>query len=296
LNDFNRLTDGEKVTNSVYKSGVYVPVPAKYIGYSGSRYRDVVGGTLVRLPERRRIYLTSDETPYGSSILDSVVIYQQFKEAFRDFLFTALHRYGTPLIYAIVPPLETDIVIDEIDGVARKKSYADVVSEAFENLSGQSGLVFTQISNDQPIKIATLTNQNNFSDAFTSAITDICDANMLTGLGIPNLLFKDKSSSLGSGQAGEFQIETFSVFVSSLFNQIVKPMVAALARGIIYYNFPPTATDYYEDGEILERPYRVSELKVILSGVKDLTELNYMSSSNADDINFVRSILGMELY
>ncbi len=289
LNDYGVLKDGDKVTSTPFKSGIYVPVPYNHL-QKPKQNREYMG-SLVRLPKSKRVYITLNSegnNPFGRSILESVLPYHLFKEAFRDMMTVALDRYGTPLVYVIVPPLDTKEMVEDPDGTARPKTMYEMTVEQMENLSAESALVFTQVSKDQPVELGALTTGNNFSDVFDNAI-ELCDLNMLHGLGVPNLLIKDSSSKLGSGGASERQLELFNTFTSSLFDLVVGQFVEQAISQLIQYNFDPRKNPKaYLPGTIQKKPTRVSELRVFADSIKIFTELGYMNPANPVDFRYVR--------
>lgn len=294
LDDYGKLNDGVKVWNSQYKSGIWVPIPASDIDKQQStNVKDVVG-SLVRLPKwkRLRVVLTNGSNPiHGESILESVLPYHLYKEAFRDMMMVALDRYGTPLIYAIVPPLNSNQSVEEPDGSVRPLTMQELTEQAFQDLSSEAALVFTQISKDQPVQLGTLTTGNNFSDSFIQAI-NFCDDNIISGLGIPSMLIKGERSNLGTGKASETQYELFDNFIESLFNLIVVPFVEQVIGQLIAFNFDPSTNPLaIYPGTISKKPTRTAELKVISEMADSFTKLGYLDPYNEVDFNFIRQLI-----
>jgi hypothetical protein len=202
----------------------------------------------------------------------------------------ALDRYGTPLVYAIVPHQQTSEVMIDMDGSSRPKWLYEQVKDAMQDLRGDSALVFTQVDKDNPINIDSLTTGNNFADAFTSAI-DMCDQNMMIGMGIPDLILKNKSTGLGSSGAAERQTELFHAYVSSLYELVVNGFLDQVVRQLIQYNFDPrTNTKAYELGYIKQKPLRYSELTTLTGMVDTLTKHGYLSPENLEDGQQVREL------
>ncbi|MFM6397598.1 MAG: hypothetical protein ACKPFF_13050, partial [Planktothrix sp.] len=81
-----------------------------------------------------------------------------------------------------------------------------------------------------------LTTGNNFSDAFIKAIED-CDDNMLQGMGIPNLMTKDKNNGLGSSGSAERQVDTFQAKITQLYRQITDEIITQVIHPLIIWNF-----------------------------------------------------------
>lgn len=290
LNNNYRLTHGEKLYNSTYLTGIWVPTPitdkVRAVGPSNT-------GSYIRLPKSNLYYLafnSDGNNPWGNSMLTSVLEYHIFKEAFREMLSIALDRYGTPLVYAIVPHQQTSEVMIDMDGSSRPKWLYEQVKDAMQDLRGDSALVFTQVDKDNPISIDSLTTGNNFADAFTSAI-DMCDQNMMIGMGIPDLILKNKSTGLGSSGAAERQTELFHAYVSSLYELVVNGFLDQVVRQLIQYNFDPrTNTKAYELGYIKQKPLRYSELTTLTGMVDTLTKHGYLSPESLEDGQQVREL------
>ena len=296
LNDYSRLTHGEKTSKGMLKSGIWVPAPSNASTKRKATTGDYTGGR-VRLARHKAVHFTfpgsSQNNPWGESILTSVLDYHLFKEAFRDMMAVALDRYGTPLIYAIVPPQATSEKVTNPDGTIRQKQYRESVAEALANAKGNQGIVLEQISKDYPVDIGTLTTGNNFADAFTQAI-DFCDNNMQIGMGIPNLIMRDERSGLGNGNSSENQVEMFNIMVSRYFTIVTDAIVNQVIRNLIEFNFDPDTVPYAnEPGHIAEIPLRPTEIKEYVTAVKELTTLGYMNAKNQEDYNHVRSMIGL---
>lgn len=292
-NDYGVIKDGDIVTGHQFKSGIYVPTPYTY--KERPKNREYMG-SLVRLPKYKRLYATfgsGGNNPWGHSLLETILPYHLFKEAYRDMWTTALDRYGTPLLYVIVPPLDTKEMIEEVGGDLRPKTLQEQAVEQLQNLSSESALVFTQISKDQPVQLGSLTTGNNFSDAFQSAI-DMCDYNILHGLGIPNLLIKDQTSSLGSGGASERQLEMFDSFTSAIFDIAVGAFVNQVILQLIQFNFDAQKNPLaYHPGTIQKKPTKISELEAVVKSIKELTELGYINPANEIDFKHVRELVSL---
>ena len=292
LNNYRRLTHGETVWNSVYKSGIWVPFPQFLLSQPKYKNNPNVIGGLIRLPKENVYHVTlkgDSNNPWGQSELESVLPYHLYKETFRDCLWVALDRYGTPLIYVKVPPADSAKDIEALDGQVRKRTLAEEAEIALQNISSESGLVFTQISKDQPIEIGSLTTGNNFSDSFQKAI-DLCDENMQAGLGIPNLLVKNNQNHLGTGKSAEVQAQVFTEYVKAHYKRIVVPFTEQVIGPLIKQNY--TGPDSRICGEIPLRVRRIAELNVQVEAINVSTTLGYINPANQDDNEFVRELIG----
>jgi hypothetical protein len=294
LDDYSRLSHGNDNHYSNLKSGIWVPAPSNII--KNKKPNKSYTGGMIRLEKSKVLHIAfsgSSNNPWGVSQLNSVLDYHLFKEAFRDMMAVALDRYGTPLLYAIVPPQITNEVIAEEDGTLRNKQYRESVSEALQDVRGNQGIVLEQLSKDYPVQIGSLTTGNNFADAFKQAI-DLCDANMQIGMGLPNLIMRDERSGLGSGNSAETQVEMFNLFVGQYFSLVTTAFTSQVINQLIAYNFDPyTVKDISNPGYISEVPLRPTEIQTLVKSFNMLTSLGYMNAGSQEDFNFVRSMINL---
>jgi hypothetical protein len=288
VNNYGRVVDGEKVYNSMYTSGYWVPLPVSSYIKPPTRLERV--GMHVRLPRIKRWFTTwgdDGNNPWGRSILTSVLPYHLFKEAFRDLMFIALDRYGTPIIYVIVPPSETGRVITEPSGEERVMTMKEEAEEALSNLGTQngSGIVLTApIAEGAQVKIGALTTGNNFSDSFERALAT-CDTNMMIGLGIPNLLVHNRETGLGTGRATEIQVELFDSLVDSIYEAILQPFVSQVVRSLIDLNFDPSVHKGAEElGKIVRRPTRTGDISATVDSFHKLFQMKVVDINDRDHI------------
>ena len=290
-NDNGRIVDGDTVTASQYKSGYWVPLPPYKIGDPPKRV-DVVGSH-VRLPSHKRLFInynTKGNNPWGTSCLTSVLDYSIFKRAFRDMMLIALDRYGTPLIYVIVPPGNTGVVEEAPDGTEITTTIAEQAEDALRRLSTDSGLVLTQLSKEQPVQVGALTTGNNFSDSFERAIS-LCDNNMLMGMGIPNLLMQNRETTFGTGRASEIQLELFDGKINSIFDTVIHAFTEQVIGNLIRLNFDPALYPLASNtGYITRLPGRATDLAALIEAIKQMHDMGFLVDGDRDHI---RSITGL---
>lgn len=295
LNHSNRLTHGEKLKDSIYLTGVWVPAPQDELT-KRRKTGPSFTGSYIRLPKGKHIYValnTEGNNPWGTSLLEPVLEYHLFKEAYRDMLAIALDRYGTPLVWVKVPNQSTNEYVEDLDGESRAKSLREKVAEELSDMRSEAALVLTQIDKDHPVEIGSLTTGNNFADAFTEAI-NMCDQNMMIGMGIPNLIIKDTNQGLGSSGSSERQVEMFHAYISSIYKEVVGAFLDQCILQLIQYNFDPRLfKEAYHPGHIKEKPLRWSETKTLIEGIEKMTKLGYVSPEQPEDLNYTREILNM---
>ena len=293
-NDYGIIKDGDPVEGKTYKSGVWVPLPANKINKKLGKADTV--GSLVRLNRSKRVYMTfkgDGNNIYGRSLIEACLPWYFYKQAFTEILFNALSRYATPLIYVKVPPQDTKEFITEPDGTVRPMSLQEQTTEVLKDIDGETALVFTQFSKDQPVEIGALTTGNNFADSFSNAI-ELADDNMRAAMAIPNLIMKDKVSGLSSGGASERQLDQFNNIITEIFRLVVNPFVEQAILQLIQYNFDArTIPEALHSGTIQIKPARSADLKVILDGINNLVDKLPMLSEGQQ--NAVLELLGLPL-
>lgn len=284
LNKHNRLTHGESIFNDPYLSGIWVPAPSDLI--NRQRMGSSFSGSHVRLPEHSVFYTAREpegNNPYGNSLLESVYSHHIYKELYRDMQATALDRYGSPLIYAIVPSVPTTEIVETPDGNTRNVTLPELVEQKLSNIGSQSVIVLPKVLGNEPIELNTLTTGNNFSDAFIKAIED-CDDNMLQGMGIPNLMTKDKNSGLGSSGSAEKQVEVFQSKITELYRQITDEILNQVIHRLIIWNFDQGIPEMRSKGEFTTRVTLYAEVDSYTKLLKVLLDAGVLDASYRDVI------------
>lgn len=294
LNLYGRLTHGEKIPTSQYLTGVWVPIP-QYYTVQKAVSANFTGG-LVRLPRSKVLYCAINNegnNPYGTSLVAPILKYHLFKEAYKDMMAVALDRYGTPLIWVVVPPQNTEELVQEPDGSTRYLTLHEMAARELENMRSETGIIFTQIDKDHPVKLEALTTGNNFADSFIKAI-EMCDHNMMRGLSIPNLIMKDDRNGLGTGGSSERQVEIYHMFVESIYSIVTGALLNQLIRQLIQYNFDPRdIREAYDPGYFTNRPFRYADLAVLTGTIQAATSMGYCNPSDPEDFGYVRSLLSL---
>jgi hypothetical protein len=297
LNNYGTLTHGEKILNSQFNTGVWVPKPT----LTGEKYsinRDCTGSH-IRLAKDKVVMITyksEGNNPHGTPALYAAVDFCLYKEAFRDMYSIALDRYGTPLMYFIVPATQTTEDVEELDGTIRKKMFREALEEEVAGLSSGSVLILERQGNkDSPEpKVEALTTGNNFGDSFINAI-NLMDKNMLHALGIPNLIMRDEGSGLGSGRSPEIQLEIFDMAMTQVAIKITQVLLEQAITDLISYNYNPLLVkDATNTGTFAIKPMRYVDYKSMADSIKTLTEAGVVApATNEKDKRYLRSQLGI---
>lgn len=299
LNNYGTLTHGEQVLNSQFNTGVWVPRPILTENNKAYKVDRNCTGSHIRLPKDKLViasYKDEGNNPHGTPALYAAVDFSLYKEAFKDMYSVALDRYGTPLMYFIVPATQTTEDIEDIDGTIRKKMFREALQEEVQSLSSGSVLILERQGNkDAPEpKVEALTTGNNFGDSFINAM-NLMDQNMLHALGIPNLIIRDEGRGLGSGGSSERQLEIFDMAITQIAIKVSQVILEQIVGPLIRYNFSsvlvPDADDY---GEFGIKPMRYVDYKVMSDSTKVLTDAGVISPiTNKKDKMYIRNQLGI---
>lgn len=297
LNNYGALTHGEQVLNSQFNTGVWVPRPILTKDAKAYKIDRNCTGSHIRLAKDKLVivsYKDEGNNPHGTPALYSAIQWSLYKAAFVDMYSIALDRYGTPLMYFIVPATQTTEDIEEVDGTVRKKMFREALQDELQDLRSGSVLILERQGNkDAPEpKVEALTTGNNFGDSFVNAI-ELCDKQMLHSLGIPNLIIRDGNSGLGTGTSAEKQLEIFDMAITQIATKVSQALIEQPIKTLIIYNFygVPDADNY---GEFVIRPMRYADYKIIADSAAVLSEAGFVSPfTNAKDKAFFRSQLGI---
>jgi hypothetical protein len=297
LNNFGALTHGEQVLTSQFNTGVWVPRPILTKEFKAYKIDRNCTGSHIRLPKDKVIIATyKDEgnNPHGTPALYAAIQWSLYKAAFVDMYSIALDRYGTPLMYFIVPATQTTEDTEELDGTIRKKMFREALQDELQDLKSGSVLILERQGNkDAPEpKVEALTTGNNFGDSFVTAI-NTCDQNMLHAMGIPNLIIRDEGRGLGSGGSAEKQVQMFEAMIEGIAIKITQVLIEQLIKTLITYNFygVPHADNY---GEFIIKPIRYADYKIIADSAAILQKAGFVSPfTNPKDKAFFRSQLGI---
>jgi hypothetical protein len=298
LNDHGILTHGEKVYTEIYETGAWVPAPdfIKEKMDIGNGYT----GTHIRLNERKVFHLTLGlkpitTNPYGSSHLSPIVKFPFLKTVIDNQFITALDRYGNPLTAVIVPEAETEETIVESDGEERPLSYFESVANNLQDMNQNCEPFFVLekpngVDND--IKIIPITTGNNYADAFINGL-DYYESQILRGMAIPNLLFKDQNSRLGSGGASEKQMEAFIMIIDAMYRKVVTAFLSGPISNLIKYNYDDPELIDGDVGEFNELPLRVADLETIAKSVKILKDSEIFDSKDEVQVKHYREMFAI---
>jgi hypothetical protein len=280
VNAKGQLTEGEKpVFNEAFTTGIW---------------QDRFGSTPIRLPLERCCLVTHNRrfnNYYGQSAIKRVYKNWRLKESVLEMWNVALDRYGTPVVYAVVPNGLTGKTIADpgAPGGFRPETIGDSAEGAIGNIHTGTGLVLEQPGPNDKITLGTLTTGNNFGDSFISAVSYFNKA-IYRGLLIPGLLLHEQENgSLGSGGTAAIHFEVFKMMLRSMFAEIVEPFVEQVIGPLVRINFGEQNPGYFE-----MNPWDPATCEMMSKVLETMVETGFVDNTDIDDINMARQKVGLD--
>lgn len=281
VNAKGQLTEGESALfNSAYETGIW---------------QDQIGGSAIRLPMSRCCLITHNRrynNYYGESAIKRVYKNWRLKDAALEMWATALDRYGTPIVYSIVPAAYTGRTIKDpqAPGGERQETIADTMESSISNVGNGTGVVVQRPSPQDDIELGTLTTGNNFGSAFREKLSYLNTA-IYRGLLIPQLLIAEQEGGGMGGQAiAAVHFEVFKLMLGELYNEMIEPFVEQVIGPLIQLNFATDDFGYFE-----RAVYDVATLEVMSNVFTSLVESGLVDNQDLEDINMLRSKAGLPM-
>lgn len=249
-------------------------------------------GTYVPLPMKKICLITHRRRHgnyYGESVIRRVYKNWRYKDIALEMWAIALDRYGTPVIYAIVPRAETghEVIDFRAEGGKRMEMLSDNAAFAISNIHANSGLVLEQPDPLNPVKIDSLTTGNNYGTSFENFISHL-DRSIYRGLLIPQTIFNESRSG-GINNTSRTHFEVFKQMIRALYMQFVEPFTEQVVGRLIRYNF-----NNADPGSFPLMPFDATQAEMMAAVFEKMTTMGYIDPSNLDDMNEVRSGIGLK--
>lgn len=281
VNQHGQLTQGE--------------VPAFNVAFRTGIWQDRLGGAPVQLPLQRCCLVSHNKrynNYYGESAIKRIYKNWRLKEAVLEMWNVALDRYGTPVVYMVVPQGLTGNQIQDpsAPGGVRAETFADASEGAIGNIHTGTGLVVTNPTADpNQIKLGTLTTGNNFGGAFEEAIR-YYNKMMFRGLLIPALLLNENErGNLGSGGATAIHFEVFKMVLTELYQEIIEPFVEQVLGPLIRINFGDPNPGRFEHS-----PWDPATMEIMANIFEKMVMVGAVDNTDVNDINMMRTRVGID--
>ncbi|MEW6423166.1 MAG: DUF935 family protein [Bacillota bacterium] len=225
---------------------------------------------------------------YGKSAFKPVRKNWLLKDTFLKMWASALDKFGTPLVVAIVP--EGNITDPE---TKQEISQLEYTTKLLANLQHGTALALSASDagigkqSQLPDIKALSTGGVGAGGAFNSAI-GYFNKMICRGLLIPSLLF-DEGARSGSLALGTSHFYSFLLMVKAIYNQLKEVLLDQLIARLIDYNFGPQ-DDY---GDFTEKPPSPEELETWSKIFDSLVNSGIMDTTEETDLNFARKKIGL---
>lgn len=222
--------------------------------------------------------LASD--PYGMSRLEPILHVWNQKERIKSDWVATLGKFATPLMKYKLYDSEAE-VYNEATGETTK-AYR-VAAEQLKNwTNNNNGFIYGE-GNDLDFIFP----PSNIGDAFSGAVQYL-DRLIMRGLLIPSLLFE--SGDVGSYALGSEHMELYQQGINAILLNLTETILEQLIRPLIVWNFG--AQESWGFFNIKESKTEVASWSSVLL---NMLQTGVIDRNNLDDLNFVRSRIGMDL-
>lgn len=286
------------ITMYVNKNGQLTQgeTPAFNVAFKTGIWQDRMGGAPVQLPLQRCCLVSHNKrynNYYGESAIKRIYKNWRLKEAVLEMWNVALDRYGTPVVYAVVPNGLTGGQIQDplAPGGVRAETFADSTEGAIANIHTGTGLVITNPTADaSQIKLGTLTTGNNFGGAFEEAIRHY-NKMIFRGLLIPALLLNENErGNLGSGGATVIHFEVYKMVLNELYQELIEPFVEQILGPLIRINFGDPNPGRFEHS-----PWDPATMEVMSNIFDKMVMVGAIDNTDINDINMMRAKIGIDV-
>lgn len=226
---------------------------------------------------------------YGESIIRRVYKNWRYKDPGLEMWAIALDRYGTPVVYAIVPNVSTGREITDSgapDG-KRLETLADTAINAISNIHLGTGLVLEQPDPENKVSLGTLTTGNNFGTSFEAFIGHL-DRSIYRGLLIPQLIFNEGRGGLGGQAVAKIHFDVYKLMLQSLYAQFIEPFTEQVIGRLVRYNFNES-----DPGTFPMTPFDAATAELLARSWETMVSVGALDPSNVSDLNTMRQTVGL---
>jgi hypothetical protein len=230
---------------------------------------------------------------YGKSAFKPIRKNWLLKDAILKMWASALDKFGTPLMVAIVP--DGSIIDPE---TKQEMSQLEYAIKLLDNLQHGTALALAAggsrgptvgVQQQIPDIKALVTGGSGVGSAFSLAMSYF-NKMICRGLLIPSLLF-DEGARSGSLALGTSHFYSFMFMVKAIYRQLKEVLLDQLIARIIEYNFG-LQNDY---GDFAEQPPGPEELDIWSKIFDGLTQSGAMDMDAEEDFKYAREKIGLPL-
>lgn len=239
-------------------------------------------GTPIKIPTRKVIHYVHNQrfgNPYGHSAGRRVYKNWLLKDAMLKMWATALDRFGTPLLAAIVP----DMLVEDPE-TGEEIPSLDYVMRVLNNIQNQTVLGFHKGTDAKALTQA----GSGVGEAFDKAVAYFNKV-IMRGVLLPSLLLEEGRKG-GSYALGQKHFDAFWMMIDSIFGHLVDTLVDQLIRTLIELNFGRQRT--YGTFEDKSKQPDAQLMMSLGQAFSSLTQAGYITPEAEEDWNYVRSAAG----
>ncbi len=229
---------------------------------------------------------------YGKSAFKRIRKNWLLKDAILKMWASALDKFGTPLMVAIVP--DGNIIDPETKQEISQLEYAIKLLDNLQHgtalalsANGARGTAGGQGGQQIPDVKALMTGGAGVGSAFNLAI-GYFNKMICRGLLIPSLVF-DEGARTGSLALGTSHFNSFLLMARAVYRQLKEVLLDQLVARIIEYNYGPQ-DDY---GDFLEQPPGTEELEIWSKIFESLVNSGTMDMDTDNDLRYAREKIGL---
>jgi hypothetical protein len=249
-------------------------------------------GSPVVIPRNKCLILTHNGrfgNPYGNSQLKRARKNWLLKDPALKMWVNGVDKYGTPLTAAMVPDgdiRDPDNPHNE-HGDENLISNIEYMARVLANLQNGTGIAMASGTGDQKADLKFYAPGSGLGDAFERLILYL-NKMIFRSLLVPSLVF-DEGQKSGSYALGQSHFDMYNLMLNGIFMALKEALIEQLIRPLIEMNFGPQKSY----GDFPERKVSAEDKEKEAKVFESLTNLGYLDPEAEEDMDYVRSSLGL---
>ncbi len=255
----------------------------------------------IRIPKIKCVHYAFDAqgkfgNPYGRSLLRRAYKYYVLEDAILQMMTVALDRKGTPLTIVYADPNAT--LMDSSKSQAGTNYQGQDIGirgdiaamQAFKNIHNDSTIILPG-KKGQIFETDFVEQHSNASD-FILAL-EYCKKGKMRALLLPSLVFTSGDGS-GSFALGQEHARTFDKLCDGILSGFKQTLLEQVVYELLAYNLPREEWEKDGLGEFSKRELTQEEKDKELTALKTAYDMGGVDMDDLDDLNHVRSIVGLK--
>ncbi len=271
--------NGEPMTTGAKTPGIY-----QRSALSSGDYQRIPLNKCCLVTHRKR-----HNNYYGESAIRRIYKNWKYKDPGLEMWAIALDRYGTPVVYAIVPNVATgrEVVDSYAEGGKRAEMLSDTAVDAISKIHLGTGLVLENPDPENEVKIGTITTGNNYGSSFENFIAYM-DKAIYRGLLIPSLIFNDGKGGMNSTANTHFEV--YKLMIEALYSEFIEPFTEQVIGRLVRYNFNENDPGYFP-----MIPFDATTAEMLANVLDKMVNVGAVDPSDLSDLNTIRQTVGLPI-